>query len=91
MHTIIAYDISGNRARARFHKFLKEFGLNTQKSVFECVLDGEGIKQIVAKARALLNPATDNLRLYPVCAGCRRKVVISGCGLKVVHLDFLIA
>lgn len=90
MHVLVSYDISRNKTRARFHKFLKEFGLNTQKSVFECDLDDQGIAWVLKEARQHLDPATDTLRLYRICAGCQRKVVISGLGLKVVQLDFAI-
>lgn len=90
MHVLISYDISKNRTRQRFHRFLKEFGLNTQKSVFECDLDDKGITRILAEARSSLDPATDKLRLYRICVACQRKVVVSGLGLKVVQLDFMI-
>lgn len=90
MHVVIAYDIVNNRIRSNFHKFLKEFGLNTQKSVFECDLDREGIDKIVACARKIINPATDSVRLYRICAGCQRKVRISGRGIKIVKLDYIL-
>lgn len=90
MHVLVSYDISSNKTRARFHTFLKEFGLNTQKSVFECDLDDQGIAKVLQEARDQLDPATDNLRLYRICVTCQRKVVISGLGLKVVQLDFMI-
>lgn len=90
MHVLISYDISKNRIRSKFHRFLKEFGLNTQKSVFECDLDERGIETVLSEARSSLEPATDTLRMYRICAECQRKVQISGLGLKVVQLDFLI-
>lgn len=90
MIVLVTYDISSNRTRGHFHKFLKEFGLNTQKSVFECELDGEGFRHLVATATALIDKSTDSVRFYRVCAGCQRKVSISGLGLKVTQLDFLI-
>mgnify|MGYP002412392494 CR=1 FL=1 len=88
---MISYDISKNRTRARFHKFLKEYGLNTQKSVFECDLDDAGVARILAEARAELDTATDTLRMYRICVRCQRNVTVSGQGLKVVQLDYLIA
>ena len=39
MNTVITYDIVGNKRRTRFHKFLKELGIRSQYSVFECRLD----------------------------------------------------
>lgn len=90
MIVLVTYDISDNRTRGSFHKFLKEFGLNTQKSVFECELDGDGLRRLVATARLMINAATDSVRFYRVCAGCQRKVEISGLGLKITQLDYLI-
>ncbi len=90
MHVLVSYDISKNYTRQRFHKFLKEFGMNTQKSVFECDLDVQGIARILAEGRANLNSATDTLRMYRICAACQRKVVVSGLGLKIIQLDFMI-
>lgn len=90
MIVLVTYDISDNRTRGRLHKFLKEFGLNTQRSVFECDLDGKGLARLVAVARGLIDADTDSVRFYRLCASCQRKVTISGLGLKVTQLDFLI-
>jgi len=90
MIVLLTYDISSNRARGRFHRFLKEFGLNTQKSVFECDLDPEGIDRVVACARVMINPATDSVRLYRICAGCLRKVRVSGRGIKLTQLEYMV-
>ncbi len=90
MIVLVTYDICDNRARGRLHKILKEFGLNTQRSVFECDLDAEGMARLVALARALIDLDTDSVRFYRLCAGCQRKVAISGQGLKVTQLDFMI-
>ena len=90
MLAIIAYDISSNRARARLHKFLKEYGLNTQKSVFECQVDLDALRVIVATAKTLLDPETDSLRIYRICSRCQKRVSLSGQGIKVVRMDFMI-
>lgn len=90
MIILLTYDISSNKARSRFHRFLKEFGLNTQKSVFECDLDPEGIDCILAYARRIINPGRDSVRIYRICAGCLRKVTISGRGIRLTRLDYMI-
>jgi CRISPR-associated endoribonuclease Cas2 len=46
MIVLVTYDITDPKRLNRTHKFLREFGLNTQKSVFECDIDREGIKRI---------------------------------------------
>ncbi|MCF6267777.1 MAG: CRISPR-associated endonuclease Cas2 [Desulfuromusa sp.] len=90
MLAIIAYDVSSNKARTRLHKFLKEYGLNTQKSVFECQVDLEALQVIVATAKALLDPKTDSLRVYRICSRCQKRVCVSGLGIKVTQMEFLI-
>lgn len=90
MNVLISYDITSNKRRGRLHRFLKEFGLNTQKSVFECDLDPEGLARIVSFCRKLIDPKTDSVRMYKICVRCLRKVRISGLGLKITQLDFMI-
>jgi CRISPR-associated protein Cas2 len=90
MMAIVTYDIVSNRRRGRLHRFLKEFGLNTQKSVFECEVDKETLLRLVAGARPYIDPDEDSLRIYRGCAACQRKVVVSGQGIKLVSLDFMV-
>lgn len=90
MLAVICYDISSNRQRARLHRVLKEYGLNTQKSIFECEVDRLALLEIVREAQQLINPETDSFRIYRICAQCQKQVVVSGLGLKVENLDFMI-
>ncbi len=90
MLAIIVYDISSNRVRAKLHKFLKEYGLNTQKSVFECQVDLDALQVIVATAKQLLDPKTDSLRIYRICSRCQKRVSVSGLGVKVTSMEFAI-
>ena len=90
MNVLISYDITSNKRRGKLHRFLKEFGLNTQKSVFECELDLEGLAIIVSFCRKLIDPKTDSVRMYKICVRCLRKVRISGQGIKITQLDYLI-
>ncbi len=88
MHVLLCYDISSNRKRSRFHRFLKEFGLNTQKSVFECELDDAGLTRIVREARAIIDPETDSLRIYRLCRRCQNRVAVSGLGIRLMPRSF---
>jgi CRISPR-associated protein Cas2 len=90
MIAVIAYDISSNRRRGRLHRGLKEFGLNTQKSVFECEIDDNGLARVLALARRLVDPETDSFRVYRLCSRCQRKVAVSGQGIRLVSLDFAV-
>jgi CRISPR-associated protein Cas2 len=88
MITIVTYDITCPRRLQKTHKFLKEFGLNTQKSVFECDIDDLGITRIRSYCRDNLDIESDSVRIYKVCKGCIKKVFISGRGMKVTQLDY---
>ena len=90
MIALVTYDITDPKRLQRLHKFLKEFGLNTQKSVFECDIDDAGLKAIRRYCRESLYLSTDSVRIYKICSGCLRKVVLSGIGLKVTRLDYMV-
>ena len=88
MHVLLCYDISSDRKRRRFHRFLKEFGLNTQKSVFECELDEAALAKIFREAHNHLDPDVDFLRVYRFCRRCQNRVAVSGLGVKLTQLRF---
>ncbi len=90
MIILLTYDISNNKIRTRIHKFLKEFGFNTQKSVFECDIDEIALKKIRRFCKNNLDHETDSVRIYKVCSGCIRKVIISGQGIKITQLDYTV-
>jgi len=90
MITLITYDITEPKRLNALRKFLKEFGLRTQKSVFECDIDDEALKRIRAYCRDNLDIARDSVRIYKICSRCVNKVTISGMGLKVTQLDYMI-
>ncbi|HOC61449.1 MAG TPA: CRISPR-associated endonuclease Cas2 [Smithellaceae bacterium] len=90
MITLITYDITEPKRLNDLRTFLKEFGLRTQKSVFECDIDDEALKRIRAYCRNNLDIAKDSVRIYKICNRCINKVSISGTGLKVTQLDYMI-
>lgn len=90
MITLITYDITEPKRLNSLRGFLKEFGLRTQKSVFECDIDDEALKRIRAYCRDNLDIAKDSVRIYKICNRCMGKVVISGTGLKVTQMEYMI-
>lgn len=90
MITLITYDITEPKRLNNLRGFLKEFGLRTQKSVFECDIDDEALKRIRAYCRDNLDIAKDSVRIYKICNRCMSKVVISGTGLKVTQMEYMI-
>ena len=90
MITLITYDITDPKRLNNTRRFLKEFGLRTQKSVFECDIDDIALKRIRAYCRDSLDMAHDSVRIYKICTRCINKVVISGTGLKVTQMNYMI-
>lgn len=90
MITMITYDITDPKRRTRLHKYLKEFGLNTQKSVFECDIDDTALKQIRSYCRDNLDIAVDSVRIYKICNRCINKVILSGTGIKVTRFEYMV-
>jgi len=90
MITLITYDITEPKRLNDLRKFLKEFGLRTQYSVFECDIDDIALKRIRAYCRDNLDLGKDSVRVYKICNRCINKVVISGTGLKVTQLDYMV-
>jgi CRISPR-associated protein Cas2 len=90
MISLITYDITDPKRLRRMHKFLKEYGLNTQKSVFECDIDDIALKSIRKFCRVELDLADDQVRIYKICSRCINKVTISGQGLKITQLDYTV-
>lgn len=85
MIVLITYDITNPKRLIRTNKFLKEFGINTQKSVFECDIDSNGLRTIRKYCKNSLDINTDSVRIYKICSGCINKVIISGQGIKITN------
>ncbi len=90
MNVIITYDIVGNRRRTRFHKFLKELGLHSQLSVFECRLDPREVELVRGFCNQHLDPDEDSVRIYHVCASCLAKAMVLGQGVSLPQLDWVV-
>lgn len=75
---VIAYDIPNDRRRTKVHKTLCGFGEWTQYSLFECFLDARELVKLRAKLQALLDPAEDSVRIYPLCTNCKQAVETIG-------------
>lgn len=88
MNTVVVYDIVGNKRRTRFHKFLKELGVRSQYSVFECRLDSREIREIRHYCRDYLDLGEDSVRIYRVCGTCMDKAMIQGQGIVFSRLDW---
>jgi CRISPR-associated protein Cas2 len=90
MNTVIVYDITNNKTRTRLHKFLRELGIRSQRSVFECRIDSVEIREIRKYCLNNLDLTKDSLRIYRVCSRCMNKAILQGQGVKFSQLDWCI-
>lgn len=87
---VIAYDIADDRARLQIDHYLQTWGDRVQYSVFEAFLTLGEARQIAAKLQPLIDPATDSLRLYPVCVWCERRLTLIGQGRRSSDPDVIV-
>ncbi|MFP3868877.1 MAG: CRISPR-associated endonuclease Cas2 [Desulfobacteraceae bacterium] len=80
MYVLVSYDISDDRIRHRVMKFLKDYGVRIQLSVFECDLDEARYQRLKKGVEQLIDPEQDRVRYYRLCRACVDRVVISGWG-----------
>jgi len=86
MRYIVSYDVPDNKRRTRLAKALKDFGDRVQYSVFECILDGKLLSQMLARINKIINVEDDSVRIYTICANCEKVIRIMGQG-KVVKTE----
>ncbi len=84
MSTIIIYDISDNKTRTKFHKLLKNMGINVQKSVFECDISEYELIEIKKFCKRHLDFETDSVRIYKICYQCISKASVQGCTINLL-------
>lgn len=75
---LIAYDLSNDKRRTKLHKALCGFGKWTQYSLFECYLNEKELIQLHHKINSIINRQQDNVRIYPLCPTCQKKVETIG-------------
>jgi CRISPR-associated protein Cas2 len=75
---IVAYDVTNDRRRSKVHKLLCGYGAWTQFSLFECYLTPKQYLLLRERVERLLEPAEDSMRIYTLCAACRKQVETIG-------------
>lgn len=80
MFLVVTYDITENKRLKKMHKFLKNFGVPVQYSVFECDLNREQIRSMTQGADEIMDLKEDALLIYAVCRECRHKTQVIGQG-----------
>ncbi len=60
-----------------------------QYSVFECLLDAEGLQRMKRAVGRVIRPRVDRVRYYYLCQACLRKVEITS-GVEVLSEEEVI-
>ena len=75
---VISYDSPNDKRRTKMLKTLAGYGQRVQYSVFECEVRPDDLPQLRERLEKLLQKEQDDIRLYPLCENCRRKVLMLG-------------
>jgi len=78
---IVTYDISDDKTRTKFSKFLEKFGRRLQMSVFEISNSERILRLIVCEIENVFSKKivmTDSVLIFPVCKTCDAKVLRYG-------------
>ncbi|GHW02337.1 hypothetical protein AGMMS50249_1230 [candidate division SR1 bacterium] len=78
---IISYDISNNKLRYAFAKFLKKYGRRLQYSVFELKNSSRILEIVKLEIEMVFKKKfknTDSVLIFSLCEGCKKKVVRYG-------------
>jgi len=86
---VVVYDISSDRRRTRLHNVLLDHGTPVQYSVFECLLDEEGLARMKRDVGRVIRPRVDRVRYYYLCQTCLKRVEITS-GVEVLSEEEVI-
>ena len=78
MLTIVAYDITEPRRLHRIAEICEDYGMRVQYSVFECRLEADIFDRFWNDLASTIDPSTDRLVAYKVCAACARDIRSGG-------------
>lgn len=90
MHVLVAYDITDNKVRNKVFSFLREKGLNTQKSVFECEMDKSLFDTVCRFLESVIDKDHDSILFYSLCHRCSNSIFVIGQGINIVQQDWLV-
>ncbi len=86
---VVVYDISSDRRRTKLHNALLDYGTPVQYSVFECLLDEDGLARMKRAVGKVIRPRVDRVRYYYLCQSCLKKVEVTS-GVEVLHEEDVI-
>jgi len=78
MLTLVAYDITDPKRLHRVAKVCEDWGMHIQYSLFECRLEANAFDRFWAELCAVIDPKTDKLTAFKICAKCSREIRSQG-------------
>ena len=75
---LVSYDLPDDKRRHKLMKLLAGYGQRVQYSVFECDLRPAQVEELRQRIRDLIDGKQDDVRIYPLCESCLRKVQAQG-------------
>ena len=86
----ISYDITSDKIRRKVFKYLKNYGIPVQRSVFEIRKDSKEIDKIKQELSKFQLSPNDSIRFYRVCKECMKKIIVQGIGPATVTSEFYV-
>jgi len=80
MFCVVSYDIVDDKRRNKAAKILLDFGQRVQYSVFECLVDDKALDKLINRLQDVISEQKDSIRIYILCASCKKVVKIMGLG-----------
>ena len=87
---VVSYDIPDDKRRTQIMKTLQGYGHRVQYSVFECELRARDLRELERRLRKLMNREQDDIRFYPLCEICLRKVQMLGKAERTEHEPYVV-
>lgn len=89
MFVVGVYDIPDDKRRGRVARILDDVAVRVQYSVFEGQMDEETFVHLLTRLEAVIVPEQDRVRIYRICATCKRQTVVLGQG-KILEIPDVI-
>ena len=80
LFVVVAYDIAHDKRRLQIMKMMQGYGDHVQESVFECDLEPEVYRKMLARLKKTINAKEDNVRIYHLCGADISRVRQLGVG-----------
>ncbi|RRD93721.1 CRISPR-associated endonuclease Cas2 [Clostridiales bacterium COT073_COT-073] len=88
VYVLVIYDITDNKRRTKFAKYLNGYGFRVQKSAFEAKIEMVLYRKLLKEITKYIDTEEDSVRIYKIIGS--GEVTLYGNNLEVVAEEFLI-